>query len=118
MPAPPRIGLVLHKDYKDENGRLICCACGKSFPYDRVNNLKGNKLEVYYLIVASFCTIILIHFSVHVNTVHHKKKDFSCDVRGARFGTKGDVGRHTEAAHEYQSWRCNVCSEIFSIFTP
>ena len=57
--------------------------------------------------------ISLIHLTVHVQTVHKRRKEFQCGVCGDEFGSKYDVQRHERAVHDYKSWKCSFCSEIF-----
>ena len=58
--------------------------------------------------------ISLIHFSVHVNTVHKAKMVFNCNVFDSRFGSNGNLTRHIEACHESKIWKCDVCQDVFN----
>ena len=106
MPGKPRIGIVEGEDYTADNGVLKCSRCTKSFPHNRFYNLKGIPPPPHI-----YSLISLMHFLVHVNTVHKQEKLFTCNVCDSSFGTKGNLQKHTESEHDIKSWRCEKCSD-------
>ena len=58
--------------------------------------------------------ISLIHFSVHINTVHKADLVFPCSFCDSRFGSNGNLTRHIEACHGSKIWKCDVCKDVFN----
>ena len=53
--------------------------------------------------------------TVHVRTVHEKRKDYACPHCAAAFGTACHLTRHVHTVHEKR--RDNVCPHCSAAFT-
>ncbi|KAF3846411.1 hypothetical protein F7725_003489, partial [Dissostichus mawsoni] len=89
----------------NQEGRYICQLCDKTF--------KTVSPKMYLCLTgdlrSDFLTNIL---RTHMKT-HSDQKNFSCDLCGTSFRTKGSLIRHNRRHTDERPYRCTLCGQSF-----